>query len=128
MFRPYRMAFRADVSARKPIRYGLKERIATTWDWSERPHTSNIVTEWLVHEIPVLTPKYLQWFLFLAPTYSLPLRIEYLFSIHKVSLVDRRGAASASLRHRNRVEITVLESEQKPHPVWFSCRGQSHPV
>ena len=26
------------------------------------------------------------------------------------------------LRYRNRAEITVLECEQKPYAVWFSCR------
>ena len=133
----YRIGFLADVSARAPIRYSLNERTATARDWNKRSHTSNIVKKRLVHEIPVLTPKYLlqtQWFLFLAPTYSLPLRIEYLFTIHK----DRRGAArlgfkrgataSASLRHRNRVEITVLVCELNPYLVWFSCRRKSYSV
>ena len=37
---------------------------------------------------------------------------------------DRRSAAS--LRYRNRAEITVLYMcEQKPDPVWFSCRCKS---
>ena len=82
-----------------------------------------------MHEIPVLTPKYLlqtQWFLFLIPTYSLPLRIEFLFTIHKVSLLDRRGAAS--LRHRSCVEVTVSVCELKPHPIWFSRRRKSYLV
>ena len=93
----YRIGFLADVSARAPIRYSLNKRTATARDWNKRSHTSNIVKKRLVHEIPVLTPKYLlqtQWFLFLAPTYSLPLRIEYLFTIHK----DRCGAAQPQLR------------------------------
>ena len=35
-------------------------------------------------------------------------------------LRDQRGAAS--LRKRNRAEITVLMCKQKPYLVWFSCR------
>ena len=37
---------------------------------------------------------------------------------------DRRGADS--LRYRNRAKITVLMCEQKPYPVWFSCRRKSY--
>ena len=36
---------------------------------------------------------------------------------------DRRG--TASLRCRNRAEITILMSEHKPHMVWFSCRRKA---
>ena len=32
----------------------------------------------------------------------------------------RRG--TASLRYRNRAKIIVLMCEEKPYPVWFSCR------
>ena len=40
---------------------------------------------------------------------------------------DTRGAAS--LRYRNRAEITAILREQKPScPVWFSCRRKSCPV
>ena len=39
---------------------------------------------------------------------------------------NQRGAAS--LRHRNRAEITVLMCEQKHYPVWFSCRRKSSPL
>ena len=39
-------------------------------------------------------------------------------------LSDQRGAAS--LRHRNRAEITVLMCKQKPYPVWF-CAGAKAP-
>ena len=39
---------------------------------------------------------------------------------------DRRGAAS--IRYRNRAEITVLVSEQKPYPVQFSSSRKSYPV
>lgn len=39
---------------------------------------------------------------------------------------DRRGVAS--LRYRNRAEITVLVCEEKPYPVWFSCWHKSYPV
>jgi len=40
---------------------------------------------------------------------------------------DRRGAAS--LRYRNRFEITVLICvNRKPYPVWFSCRRKSYPL
>ena len=31
-------------------------------------------------------------------------------------------------RHRNRAEITVLMSEQKPYPVWFPRRRKSYPL
>ena len=43
-------------------------------------------------------------------------RIRYV----KVFFQGRRGAAS--LRYKNRAEITVVMCEQKPYPVWFSCR------
>ena len=39
---------------------------------------------------------------------------------------DRRGAAS--LRYRNRAQITVFMCEQKPYPEWFSCRRKIYPV
>ena len=41
---------------------------------------------------------------------------------------DRHVAAS--LRNRNRVKITVLMCEQKPYPIWFSCRRtrKSYPI
>ena len=40
---------------------------------------------------------------------------------------DRRGAAhAASLRYRNRSEITVLICERKPYLVWFSCPRKSY--
>ena len=38
-----------------------------------------------------------------------------------------RGDA-ASIRYRNRAEITVLMCEQKPFSVWFSYRYKSYPV
>ena len=41
-------------------------------------------------------------------------------------LWDWRGAAS--LRYRNRAEITVLKCEQRPNPVWFSRRRKSYPT
>ena len=36
---------------------------------------------------------------------------------------DRRGPAS--ICHRNRAEIISFMCEQKPYPVWFSCRHKS---
>ena len=39
---------------------------------------------------------------------------------------DPRGAAS--LRYRNRVEITVRMCEQKHYPEWFLCWRKSYPV
>ena len=36
---------------------------------------------------------------------------------------DRRG--KASLRYRNRAEITILMCEHKPHMVWFSYRRKA---
>ena len=41
-------------------------------------------------------------------------------------LRDRRDAAS--LHYRNRSETTALMCEQKPYPVWFSCRRKLCPV
>ena len=38
---------------------------------------------------------------------------------------DRRGAAS--LRDRNRAEITVFNCKKKLYPVWISCLGKSYP-
>ena len=38
---------------------------------------------------------------------------------------DRRYAAS--LRHRNRAEITVVMREQKLYPVWFTRLRKSYP-
>ena len=34
----------------------------------------------------------------------------------------------ASLRYRNHAVVTVLTCEQKPYPVWFSCKGKTYPV
>ena len=34
----------------------------------------------------------------------------------------------ASLRYRNRAEITVFMCEQKPYPVWFSRQRKSYPI
>ena len=42
--------------------------------------------------------------------------------IRYVTLHCRDWRGAASLRYRNRAEITVLMCEQKPYPVWFSCR------
>ena len=39
---------------------------------------------------------------------------------------DRRGAAS--LRDRNRAEITVFNCKKKLYPVWISYRGKSYPI
>ena len=41
-------------------------------------------------------------------------------------LRDRRDAASR--HYRNRSEITFLMCEQKPYPVWFSCRRKRYRV
>ena len=38
----------------------------------------------------------------------------------------RRGAAS--LRYRNRAEVTVLMCQPKHYPVWFSCRRDRYPI
>ena len=40
---------------------------------------------------------------------------------------DRRGAALPPYRNRY-TEIIVFMCEQKPHPVWFSCRRKSYSV
>ena len=36
--------------------------------------------------------------------------------------------AQKPIRYRNRSEITVRMTEQKPYPVWFSCLRKSYPV
>ena len=46
-------------------------------------------------------------------------------SIRYVTLHFRDRRYTASLRYRNRAEITVLVCEQKPYPVLFSCRFKS---
>ena len=38
-----------------------------------------------------------------------------------------RAARCSFTRHRNRDEITVLVCEQKPYPLWFSCRHKLKP-
>ena len=48
--------------------------------------------------------------------------------IRYVTLHFRDGRGVASLRYRHRAEITILMCEQKPYPVWFSCRRKSFPV
>ena len=48
--------------------------------------------------------------------------------IEYVTFHFRDRCVAASLRYRNRAEITVLMSEQKPYPVWFPCRRKSSPV
>ena len=79
-----------------------------------------------------LNPEYLfpsQWIVVIAPTYSLPPRCDYPFTLHQyvtepiwymtLHFQDRHGVAS--LRHRNSTEITVLMCELESHPVLFSC-------
>ena len=46
-------------------------------------------------------------------------------SIRYVTLHFRDQRYTASLRYRNRAEITVLVCERKPYPVLFSCRFKS---
>ena len=46
--------------------------------------------------------------------------------IRYVTLHFRDQRVAASLRHRNRAEITVLMCEQNPYLVWFSCRLKSY--
>ena len=89
--------------------------------------------EGLALYILILTPEYLlpsQWTQVLFPTYSLPLRSEYLVTPHQIVAVklsdmwrsnfrDRRAAA-AWLCYSNRTEITVLTCEQRPYQ---ACAG-----
>ena len=44
------------------------------------------------------------------------------------SLKERDQAGAASLRYRNRAEITFLMYEQMPYPVGFSCQCKSYLV
>ena len=46
--------------------------------------------------------------------------------IRYVTLYSRPRHGAASLRYRNRAEITVLMWEQKAYPVWFPCRRKSY--
>ena len=43
-------------------------------------------------------------------------------------LSDRRGAGQHRSFSRNRAEITILMSKQKPQPVWFSHWPKSYPI
>ena len=59
-------------------------------------------------------------------------RPENLSGIMRDNLCDMwlhfRDRRNASLRYRNRAEITVLMCEQKLYPVWLSRRCKSFPV
>ena len=48
--------------------------------------------------------------------------------IRYVTLHFRDRRSTASHRYRNRTEITAILCQQKPYPVWFSCRRKSCPV
>ena len=52
---------------------------------------------------------------------------DILSRVHALHFRDRRGAASPPYRNHY-AEIMVLMCEQKPHPVWFSCRRKSYLV
>lgn len=45
-----------------------------------------------------------------------------------VALHLRDRSKAVALRYRHRADITVFILEQKPYPVWFSCRRKSYPV
>ena len=45
-----------------------------------------------------------------------------------VTLHFRDWCVAALLYYGNRADVTVLVCEQKPYPVWFSCRRKSYPV
>ena len=62
---------------------------------------------------------------FCADRKSSPVSYEHLSDMWLFTLRDPRGAAS--LRHRNRVEITVRMCEQKHYPEWFLCWRKSYP-
>ena len=65
--------------------------------------------------------------------YSLPLRAEYLFTLHQsvaqnlsdvwVSTLETGEAQLRSVA--DIAEITVRTTKQKPYPVWFSCRPEA---
>ena len=117
----------------KAFRYSMnsnRQETGTRRSWS---HTSNITPErlaervwwtksWIFISVPVDCSL-------IAPTYSLPPRCDYPFTLHQyvtepiwymtLHFQDRHGVAS--LRHRNSTEITVLMCEQESHPVLFSC-------
>ena len=49
--------------------------------------------------------------------------------IQYVTLLFWKGRGAASLRDRNRADITVVMCEQKPHPgIWFWYRSKIYPV
>ena len=41
------------------------------------------------------------------------------------SLTSHGERKVTEIRYRNRAKITLLMCEQKPYPVWFSCRRRS---
>ena len=62
-----------------------------------------------------------------------PLRSEYVHTSTEWQKTDRhfRFQVRAQLRSVTKItpfEITVLMSEQKPYPVWFSCRRNRQEV
>ena len=86
----------------------------------------------LVHKIPVLTPKYLLPSL-VSPTYSLPLRPEYLSHCSKTwqrtyPICHAPLSKSARCSFVSRRNHRSLACEQKPFAVWFSCWSKGYSV
>ena len=105
--------------------------------WAERAdqkHLNNLALAWQVALTAVKLHMFCgkirhvwhpirTWFFVSCPRSDATDGIRYV-TIH---FRDRRGAASPPYRNHY-AEIMVLMCEQKPHPVWFSCRRKSYPV
>lgn len=101
---------------------------ATTLDWSKSfthiEHRALAVgREGLVHQIPVLIPEYLlppQWVPVVAPTCSLPLLSEYLFTLHQ------SVAQNLCAMCRSSFEIFAsLQKSPRNHLSYVWTEGQS---
>ena len=102
--------------------YSVLQRINASMVCSRRTSSRRSVSrEGLVPKFQSSLLKYLlpcQWVPVFFPTFlvtSAKVRIPHVHT--KPNRLDRRGAAS--LRYRNRAEITVLMCEQKPYPFDF---------
>ena len=121
----------------KPIRY-IMDNNGTELELVV--HTSNIVPERLDDRVwwtktPVLTPELLtsvsadsspRSYLFTPAT------VRYLLKLHQTVAQNPSDMwrstfefGAASLRYRNRAEITVSVCKQNPYPLWFPCGSKS---
>ena len=112
---------------------------------TSRSQTSNIVPERLIERVwvlpvPIHTPEHLlpsHWISVLFSCLFTPLWSKYRFALHQsvaqnlirhVTLSFGALRGTAALCYRNHAEITLFMCEQKPYPVWFSCRCKSYRI